>query len=256
MSTDLNIVINADDLGYSGPVNRAILHCFRQGLIQSASLMTGMPATSEAIAMFKDSGFGSSLGVHVNLTEGRPVTDFNIRKFLNEDGTWNKEVTTKSLLFLGKRSRDAFYKEISAQIRIAEDAGLIPSHINSHHHVHTQPAFFPLFLKLGLEKGYPLRIAQTYRSGSRLKGLYRGLINRRLQKEKAGFSGYFETLHSFIADADRITVGKVELMVHPVYSADGSLTDSLDRQGTDPVYKRFYEGGYAGTLKFKLNERV
>ena len=256
MSPDLNILINADDLGYSNPVNRAILHCFRQGLIQSASLMTGMPAASAAISMFKGSGFESSLGVHVNLTEGKPVSDFKIRKFLNQDGTWNKAVTTKSLLFLGSRSKKAFYKEISAQVQIAEDAGLIPSHINSHHHVHTQPAFFPLFLKLGLEKGYPLRIAQTYRSGSRLKGFYRDLINRRLRNEKAGFSAYFETLHSFLTDANRFRTGTVELMVHPVYSADGSLTDSLDRQGNDPVYKRFYEGGYPGTMKIKLNERV
>ncbi len=256
MSPDLKIIVNADDLGYSDPVNRAILHCFRQGLIQSASLMTGMPATSGAIGMFKGSGFESSLGVHVNLTEGKPVSGFNIRKFLNNDGTWNKAATTKSFLFLGKRSGKAFYEEISAQISIAEAAGLIPSHINSHHHIHTQPAFFPIFLKLCMEKGYPLRIAQTYRSGSRLKGFYRDLINRRMRNRNVAFSGNFETLHSFITDTNTITKGKVELMVHPVYTADGTLTDSLDREGNDPVYKRFYEGTYFGELKIKLNDRV
>ncbi|QLQ06530.1 MAG: ChbG/HpnK family deacetylase [Anaerolineae bacterium] len=42
------LIINADDLGYSPTVNRAIADLFAAGLITSASLLVNQPASEEA----------------------------------------------------------------------------------------------------------------------------------------------------------------------------------------------------------------
>ena len=65
--------INADDLGYSAHRDAGIFECARRGAIHSASLMvtgaTGEEAARRALEM------GLPLGLHLNLTEGTPLTD-------------------------------------------------------------------------------------------------------------------------------------------------------------------------------------
>ncbi len=48
-----NIIANADDLGYNFCVNKAILHCFERGYINSTSLMTTTPSFNETADLIR-----------------------------------------------------------------------------------------------------------------------------------------------------------------------------------------------------------
>ena len=124
--------------------------------------------------------------------------------------------------------KKAFQTEILEQLKRFELAGFKPSHINAHHHTHTLPWLFPIFLKVCAEKKYPLRLAQSSYSGSIIKAFYRKIINALLIKKGLNFSDYFESLDSFEKRKDIMSGHTVEIMVHPSYNKDGLLIDTLD----------------------------
>src|SRR5699024_9671925 len=68
------VIINADDFGLSHDENRTIIAAFQQGLISSATLMANMPAFVEACALTREHGLQGRVGLHFNLTYGRPLS--------------------------------------------------------------------------------------------------------------------------------------------------------------------------------------
>jgi chitin disaccharide deacetylase len=222
------LTINADDFGLSVPVNKAIDYCFNHHLINSTSMMVNTPAFEQACTMGHAAWYKKLIGLHVNLTEGRPVSDFRLREYLNEEGNWNRSKITAFRLKEKTMVKEAFRTEILAQLKKFEDAGFEPSHIDSHHHTHTLPWLFPVFLQICTEKNYPLRLAQTNSSGSIIKGTYRNLINAVLKKRKLNFTDYFESLGSYETRKAKMSGYKVEIMVHPSFNDAGLLIDTLD----------------------------
>ncbi|WP_248926823.1 ChbG/HpnK family deacetylase [Paenibacillus hamazuiensis] len=75
---DRAVIINADDFGASGGVNRAVERLLRQGSVTSASIMMPCPAAGEAAAFCRSYG-AAGVGVHLTLTSSpqvgyKPVT--------------------------------------------------------------------------------------------------------------------------------------------------------------------------------------
>ena len=68
------IIINADDLGMSGTVNREIESCIQKGLITSTTIMANMPDFDGARKLYDTYNEAVSFGWHINLTEGEPLT--------------------------------------------------------------------------------------------------------------------------------------------------------------------------------------
>src|SRR5580658_791154 len=69
------LIINADDFGYSLTVNQAILRSFERNFVNSTSLMANMAGFDDAINMMnRHTVMQGRVGVHLNLTEGYPVT--------------------------------------------------------------------------------------------------------------------------------------------------------------------------------------
>ena len=69
------MIINADDFGYSKSVNKAITDCFKQNLINRTTIMVNMPYTEEAVLLAKENGFSDCVGLHINLTEGKALSE-------------------------------------------------------------------------------------------------------------------------------------------------------------------------------------
>ena len=67
------VIINADDFGLNREENAVIVRAFRRGLISSATLMANMPAFAQACALIHSEGLHGRVGLHVNLTYGRPL---------------------------------------------------------------------------------------------------------------------------------------------------------------------------------------
>lgn len=67
------LLLRADDLGYSEGVNCGIAKSVRDGLIGSVGVMPSMPAASHGLALLE--GCPVCLGQHTDICMGRPVSD-------------------------------------------------------------------------------------------------------------------------------------------------------------------------------------
>src|ERR1700679_91642 len=132
------LIINADDFGLSSIVNRAILTSMEEGLVTSTSMMANMPGFEHAVGLVRvHAKLAGRIGVHLNLTEGRPLSKpiLDCPLFCNDQGVFAYQRTP--LFFLSKKVREAVYLEFKAQVERMLDAGIKPIHLDSHHHIHT-----------------------------------------------------------------------------------------------------------------------
>lgn len=151
----IKIIVNADDLGMSEPVNEAIFQGLQRGAITSATILSNGAAVKDAIGKLRFFP-RSSFGVHLNLTEFAPLCDASftdLAVILNEnrcfDGNAIREIP------ISRRMRRAIFREWCCQIDNLIRLGLEPTHFDGHHHVHTIPQLLPVLA--ALRRRYKIR---------------------------------------------------------------------------------------------------
>ena len=223
-----HIIANADDLGFDTNINAAILSSFEKGYINSTSLMANMAGFDEAVELIHTEPAIINIGVHVNLAEGKPLTNAK-GDFFDADGNWDVYKTNKATNRLDASAKACFLQEINAHIDKALSQKVPLSHIDSHLHLHTLPYLYKLFLIAAKQHNLKLRLAQTYNEGSYLKYYYRKYINNLFRKNGLNYAERFETidrcLRYYSAPDPKL---KVEIMLHPWLDASGKLTDNYD----------------------------
>ncbi|MCF0202591.1 MAG: ChbG/HpnK family deacetylase [Bacteroidaceae bacterium] len=148
------IILNADDFGHSKKVNEGVVGAFAQNLIQRTSLMMNMPKTEEAVNLAVENLFFDRVGLHLNLTEGAPLT-FQMRQLRSmcTDGYFNREndiyVHENKLT---EEERSAVYGEIKMQIERFQSYGFLLTNIDSHHQIHAERQIFDMLKDLA--KGF------------------------------------------------------------------------------------------------------
>ena len=81
-----NLIVNADDLGWTDGVNRGILEAFHHGIVTSTSLLANGAAFAGGVEAARLAP-GLGVGVHLNLSDGPPVAEREtITSLLNDDG--------------------------------------------------------------------------------------------------------------------------------------------------------------------------
>lgn len=163
MTTPSLIVLHADDLGMNGPVNEGIVAGFADGLLTSTSILANAPAFADAVSRWKrldqqrvagrlasagrrralgdDGESPFDIGVHLNLTQGMPLTAGVPPECLDSDGRFaGIGAVVRRLTFSTSGIRQAVTRELEAQIARVVDAGLRPTHLNGHHYVELVPA--------------------------------------------------------------------------------------------------------------------
>ncbi len=68
------VIVNADDFGLSACENAVIFGAFQAGVISSATAMANMPAFEAACVMAQHPMLEGRIGLHFNLTYGRPLS--------------------------------------------------------------------------------------------------------------------------------------------------------------------------------------
>lgn len=226
------LIINADDFGYNEGRTRAILECFEERLISNTTLMVNMPFADEAVELARRAGVVNQVGLHLNLTEGRPLTD-NIRKnplFCDADGFFNANFhrSMRKRVLLSMVEQLGVAEEIDAQLRRYCSLGLTQLHLDSHHHSHTDFSVFRILAPLAAQYGFrTMRLSANLRPGGLglMKGVYKTLFNAKLRKR-------FGSVDSFgqIGEANALWPSvdgrSLELMVHPLHCQDGTGDDS------------------------------
>jgi chitin disaccharide deacetylase len=165
-----NLIVNADDLGWSEGVNRGIADAHRRGLVTSTSALANGRAFTSALEVAR-SNPELGVGVHLNLSDGPPsAPPERVRGLLNSGGQF--EGSPESLL-LRIASRNLELHEVErewdAQICKIQSAGVSPSHLDGHKHVQMLPGLFEIALRLAKKHG--IRAIRVAHEESNLRAL-------------------------------------------------------------------------------------
>jgi predicted glycoside hydrolase/deacetylase ChbG (UPF0249 family) len=204
-----NLIVNADDLGWTDGVNRGIVEAFHHGIVTSASLLANGDAFAGAVETAR-SAPALGVGVHLNLSDGPPVADREtVTSLLNDGGEF---ANGPESLLLRRVRRGLFLAEVEtewdAQIQKVRDAGIAPTHLDGHKHVHMLPGLFEIALRLAkrhgigairvsleasslrkaLSSGSKRHAALLMKQGVQARGLKLLARDAREQTERAGIS--------------------------------------------------------------------
>jgi predicted glycoside hydrolase/deacetylase ChbG (UPF0249 family) len=132
------LVVNADDLGMTRGINRAIVEAHRTGIVTSTSLLANGAAFDDAVEQLRQCP-GLSVGLHINLTQGRPVADSARSSLVGGRGVFYSLPELAVRLSFGAVSMRDLEAEIAAQADLAIGAGITLIHFDSHENVHLHP---------------------------------------------------------------------------------------------------------------------
>ena len=253
-----NLIVNADDLGWTEGVNRGIVDAHRKGLVTSSSLLANGHAFASALAAAQTNP-QLGVGVHLNLSDGPPTAPAEeVRGLLNERGDLEKGPES---LLLRIASRGLALQEVErewdAQIQKVRDAGIRPTHLDGHKHVQMLPGLFEIALRLAKKHAiHAIRVAHeestlrsvlasaggqktavVFKQGVQARGLKLLAPDAREMADHAGvrtadyFCGIAQTgaltREGIEKLLENLPDGTTELMCHPGY-----LDDELRKTGT------------------------
>ena len=143
------LIVNADDFGLHAAVNRGILTAHTEGIVSSASLMAGGAAFDDAVLIAKQCP-QLGVGVHLTLVGASPLLPVaEVSSLLDEAGDFYGSYPLFIKRFLrGKIRLAEVERELAAQIDRVRMAGIQPSHLDSHQHLHVLPGIGGLVLDL------------------------------------------------------------------------------------------------------------
>ncbi len=139
------VIVNADDLGLSTEINEAIFSGLRQGILSDTSVLIKAPHIQHALAGLRQIGF-HACGIHIDLdrqlkwsSPGREQISRQELMATLESGSLNEQLRT----------------EARSQIETFLSCGLLPTHLDTHHHVHGFRPVFDLLVDLMREYRIP-----------------------------------------------------------------------------------------------------
>jgi hopanoid biosynthesis associated protein HpnK len=148
------LIVNADDFGLTDGVNRAILEGHNNGIITSTTLMANGMAFDSAVAASSTTP-ALGVGVHLNLTQGRPVTPASqVPSIVTSDGSLYPGPGILARQILSRRVKAGDVEtELRSQIEKVASSGIRITHLDSHKHIHLLPPVFNVVVKLAREYG-------------------------------------------------------------------------------------------------------
>jgi len=254
-----NLIVNADDLGWTDGVNRGILEAFHHGIVTSTSLLANGAAFAGGVEAAR-SAPGLGVGVHLNLSDGPPIADREtVTSLLNSNG----EFAGGPENLLLRRARGGLSlaeveSEWDAQIQKVRDEGIAPTHLDGHKHVHMLPGLFEIALRLAkrhnisairvaleasslraaLSAGSKQHAGVVMKQGVQARGLKLLARDAHEQTERAGistadyFCGIAQTGELTREGVEQLVKnlpdGTTELMCHPGYM-DSALQKTATR---------------------------
>jgi len=227
--------------------------------VTSTSLLANGGAFRGAVDLAR-SAPGLGVGVHLNLSDGHPTADKeSVSRLLNDDG---KFAGGPESLLLRRARRGLPLEEVEsewdAQIQKVRDAGITPTHLDGHKHVHMLPGLFEIALRLAkrhgigairvsletsslraaLSSGAKQNFGVVIKQGVQARGLKLLARDAREQAEHTGistadyFCGIAQTGELTRQGVEQLVKslldGTTELMCHPGY-ADAALQKTSTR---------------------------
>ena len=228
MKARKQLVVNADDFGFTPDVNDGIVEAHREGILTATTLMANGEAFEHAVELARQNP-SLDVGCHMVLVGGRSVVS-------------GKDLppTVGSLLSALARRQIDVYRELRAQLQWILEAGIQPTHLDTHKHTHLAPPVLKAVARLGEEFGIcwvrrpfdlPLQAPPNSGGGppalkrltNRAIGLLRPRFHNVLEKHHCRttdhFAGFLVTgrlkTRELVGLLDSLPEGSTELMCHP-----------------------------------------
>ncbi|HEX3875524.1 MAG TPA: ChbG/HpnK family deacetylase [Bryobacteraceae bacterium] len=240
------LLVNADDFGFTPDVNEGIIEAHRHGILTATTLMANGAAFDDALQRAQDTP-ELDIGCHLVLIGGNSLID----------GRAFPASVAKLLSALAKRDLRP-YDELRAQMRKILDAGIRPTHLDTHKHTHLAPPVLDAVARLAEEFGirwvrrpfdFPLNtmrgaVPALKRITSDALGLLRRRFHRVLERHHcrttdhfAGFqiTGRFH-VKELVELVGMLPEGTTEFMCHPgrcresLRAAHTRLKESRERE--------------------------
>ena len=233
----MNIIVNADDFGYSREFNEGVCAAFEKKLINRTTLMVNMPAAEEAVKMAFDNGFADKVGLHLNFSEGAALSEeCRNSELCDENGCFKNEFYKgiKGRFFLKRRIQKAIRKECEAQILKYISYGFKLMHADSHNYTHTywsvSKNVIPLLKKYNFRS---VRISHNIppENISVFFKVYKFIFNNIILNWKNGGekiykTKFFGSMEDFLQFSKSGRLNEdCEIMVHTRLNKDGKIED-------------------------------
>ncbi len=220
-----SLAVNADDFGFTRDVNAGIVEAHVNGILTSTTLMAGGTAFDDAVRLSKQHPT-LDVGCHLVLV-GEPPFPPTVAKLI-------QAVALK---------RVRIYDELAVQVRRILDAGIKPTHLDTHKHTHLLPPVLDAVSRLSQDFGipwvrrpfdFPLQpggIGWKKRAVSSAFGLVRKHSERVLRSHGCRFTDHFAGFQ-LTGHYDAATLveliralpdGSTEFMCHPGHCGDELL---------------------------------
>ena len=242
----MKIIINADDLGLTKEANYGILKAFERGYVTQTTFIVNARESREGAAIAHNCGFDDKTGLHLNLSEGYPLTD-DIKKYSKyvKNGKFcyipefmKEETYTKSPLYTYSASTQspafkeevhALRKELEAQIQQFIAYRFSCRHIDSHcNQLVDLPVWLavkPLLQRYGFTtiRG----IFHSFQRNEIYNEIYRSWLHSELQSTGLKHLSYISSIRKFIMNKQQLSnEAIIELYVHPILVND-TLIDNF-----------------------------
>lgn len=179
------LIVNADDLGYDPEIDRGILEAHARGLVTSATAMVETPFAAAALAAAPRS---LELGLHAVIAPGS-----------------------------GRAEAEAALLRQLARFEALR--GAAPSHLDSHKHVHAEPAVLEAFRAVAGARGLPVRsIDAPMRAALRAAGI--------------------RTADAFLGDASRRPAWDEDALLAALAEVGEGVTELMAHPGHRPSHAR------------------
>jgi predicted glycoside hydrolase/deacetylase ChbG (UPF0249 family) len=215
MTSSRFLIINADDLGISSEVNRGIFTAYKHGVVTDSSLLINGACSQEAVTILRKNPQFSA-GIHTDLDS-----------LLGWESPGKEKFTRQELHQIMNESTfvTKIEQEIHEQIEAFLDTGLIPSHIDTHHHVHGFPQIFETLVE-AMDR-YGIKALRFNKTGYSLMGREDILLSAETAQwmEDALRQRRITYPHLLIDpllpfSLEELPPGVTELMVHPSSGGD------------------------------------
>jgi predicted glycoside hydrolase/deacetylase ChbG (UPF0249 family) len=223
------LIVNADDFGFTSDVNRGIVDAHREGILTATTLMANGAAFDDAVAL-AHANPTLDIGCHLVLIGGNSVVD----------PSRALPGSIPALVAALARGELSVHAELDAQVRKILDAGLRPSHLDTHKHTHLLPPVLTVVARLSRDYripwvrrpfDFPLQggsVPLSRRVLSDSLSFARGRFHRVLTAHQCRttdhFAGFRLTGHLHTEDLvsllGALPEGVTEFMTHPGYCTE------------------------------------
>ncbi len=216
------LIVNADDFGFTRDVNRGIVEAHRSGILTATTLMATGAAFDDAVRLARETPT-LDIGCHLVLVGDPPFPP-----------------TVARFVYAVARGRIRIYEELASQVHRILDAGLHPTHLDTHKHTHLLPPVLEAVAAISEEfkipwvrrpfdfpltpEGVSAIKRATAKSMTVMRGYSARVLARRGCRSTDHFAGFQITGNYDAAALARLIralpEGSTEFMCHPGFLGD------------------------------------